>query len=192
MKSFQGTLTAAIAVAALAGSFSLSASAQAVTPQGPAAQQTAPHHGHRAKPVDFAKFHAERADRLKTLLQLQPNQQAAWDKYVKATTPAPRAKPAGERPDLRKLSTPERLDLAQKLRKERAAHAEQRDQATRAFYSSLNSSQQKAFDVATVRQPGKHKAGPGARGHHGHGPQHGHGPAAHPAAPTAAPVGPAA
>ncbi|MDH1764124.1 Spy/CpxP family protein refolding chaperone [Comamonas aquatica] len=175
MALFQRSLTAAVAAAALAGAFALPASAQPAAPTaGPAA--TAPAARHQAP--DFAKRHAERTERMKTLLQLQPNQQAAWDKYVQATTPQPRPA-ADERPDLRKLTTPERLDLAQKMRKEHTAHAEQRDQATRSFYNSLNASQQKAFDELTAHRPGKfHRGGQGER--MGHQPGHPHGPAGQP------------
>jgi len=186
MKRFQRTLTATIAAAALAGTFALSANAQPAQPAVSAPAHTAAEQGPRHAKPDFAKFQAERTERLKTLLQIQPNQQAAWDKYAKAITPEPRTKAPGERPDLRKLTTPERLDLAQKLRKERTAKAEQREQATRSFYSSLNTSQQKAFDELTAQHPGKHRGGPnGHRGHAKPGAQHGHGPAGHPPAPAA-------
>lgn len=189
MALFQRTLTATVATAALLGSFAFSAHAQPAPAQGPAAApaHTAPHHGPRGKTMDFAKFQADRTERMKTLLQIQPNQQAAWDQYAKAITPQPRAKTAGERPDLRKLTTPERLDLAQQLRKERTAKAEQRDQATRTFYTSLSASQQKAFDELTAQRHGPRKAGHGQRAgnHHGKHHSHGHGPAAHPVAPAA-------
>ena len=187
MKSFQRTLTATIAATALLGSLAFSANAQQQpAPQTPTAvaTQAAHAHGHRADKKDSAKSHAERTERLKTLLQLQPNQQSAFDQYVKAITPEPRDKAAKEqRPDLRKLTTPERLDLAQKLRKERTAKAEQREQATRSFYSSLNANQQKVFDEVSVRGHGKHQAD-----HHKHGDAkrgHSHGPAAQPKAQTA-------
>ena len=109
-------------------------------------------------------------------MQIQPSQQAAWDKYVKAITPEPRAKAdRQQRPDLRKLSTPERLDLAQQLRKERNAKAEQREQATRSFYASLNPSQQKAFDAISAQRhskSAKHKEGHGKRLDDHRGPRH--------------------
>lgn len=196
MAIFQRTLTAAVAAAALTGVFTASAWAQA-EPQLPNTQVTAPaghpghagKHAHRGQPADFAKFHAERSERLKTILQIQPKQEAAWAQYVKATTPEPRAERKEPRPDLRKLTTPERLDMAQKMRAERNAKVEQRDKATRTFYSSLSASQQKAFDELNVHAMGKHRAGAG------HGPRmgqhdHRHG-ARHPAA-SAAPQGPAA
>lgn len=194
MAIFQRTLTAAVAAAALTGVFTASAWAQA-EPQLPAAPVTAAaghpghagHPAHRGKPADFAQFHAERNERLKTILQLQPQQEAAWEQYVKATTPAPRAERQAPRADLRTLTTPERLDLAQKMRAERTAKAEQRDKATRTFYRSLNPSQQKAFDALNVHALGKHHTGHGQRMGH---PGHRHGPR-HPAAP-AAPQAPAA
>ena len=113
-------------------------------------------------------------EHLKTVLQIQPAQQAAWDSYVKAMEPRPRAKQQSERPDLRKLTTPERLDLAQQLRKERNAQAERRDQATRSFYASLTPSQQKAFDAISAQRhgrPGMRQPGPRpAPLRHGHAP----------------------
>lgn len=189
MQRFQRTLTATLAAAALLGTAAFHANAQTETPAVAAPAQVAPapgHHGPRAPKVDLAKLHAQHMEHLKTLLQIQPSQQAAWDKYAKAMEPQPRAKAQGERPDLRKLTTPERLDLAQKLRKERMARAEQRDQATRAFYSSLNPSQQQAFDLLQtehLRKGGMHKKG--GHGKRFDGPR-GHGPAGHPVPGTSA------
>lgn len=199
MQRFQKSFAAAITAAALLGSAAFSAHAQPQAPAAAPAHSASAHaehgaHGPRAAKVDFAKFHTERLDKLKTILQIQPNQQAAWDAYAKAITPEPRTKPQGQRPDLRKLTTPERLDLAQQLRKERTAKADQRDQATRSFYASLNPAQQKAFDTLPTARQGKHgahPAGPGKRADGPRGHQHGHGPAGkHPAhpAPHAAPA----
>ena len=172
MQRFQRTFATAIAAAALLGTAAFSAHAQPQTAAAPAAQ-TAPAHAHKAQKVDLAQRHAQRMDHLKTVLQIQ---QAAWDKYVKAITPEPRAKAdRQQRPDLRKLSTPERLDLAQQLRKERNAKAEQREQATRSFYASLNPSQQKAFDAISAQRhskSAKHKEGHGKRLDDHRGPRH--------------------
>ena len=194
MKNVQRTLTAALAATALVGAFSLSANAQ----PAPAVASTAPHatahqHGASGKPADFAQHHAQRSEHLKTILQLQPNQQAAWDKYVQATTPDQRTKPAAERADLRKLTTPERLDQVQKLRKERTAKAEQREQATRSFYASLTSSQQKAFDAITAHPGQHHKTGQrGQRMGHPHGLPHNQGHHSPAAMPKPTPASPAA
>lgn len=187
MAIFQRTLTAAVAAAALAGTFAIQVHAQPAQPQA-ATATAAPAEVQprfRGQPADFAKLHAERTERLKTILQIQPNQEAAWDKYVKAITPEPRSQARAERPDLRTLTTPERLDLKQKLRKERMAKAEQREGATRSFYGSLNPSQQKAFDAMGAERRGMHKPGHGQRFDHKRGPHHGHGPAGLRTAPPA-------
>ena len=179
MAKFQRSLTATLAAAALLGSLAFSANAQPAPHVGPAPHSEA----RRAQPVDIAQVHAQRNERLQTLLQLQPSQQAAWEQYLKATTPTPRAHAAGAagaRTDWRQLTTPQRLDQAQKLRKERNAHMEQREQATRNFYNSLNASQQKAFDTLTVPRAGHHQAG--HRGHRMEKHRHAHlgqGPAGH-------------
>lgn len=162
MQRFQRTFATAIAAAALLGTAAFSAHAQPQTAAAPAAQ-TAPAHAHKAQKVDLAQRHAQRMDHLK-----------------------PRAKTdRQQRPDLSKLSTPERLDLAQQLRKERNAKAEQREQATRSFYASLNPSQQKAFDAISAQRHGKsakHKEGHGKRLDDHRGPRHhGHAPVAAPA-----------
>jgi len=64
--------------------------------------------------------------------------------------------------DMAKLSTPERLDKMNELRKQRDAAFEQRDAATRSFYGSLSAEQKKIFDESTARS--------NRHGHHrGHG-----------------------
>lgn len=185
MAIFTRTLTATIAATALASAFTLPVWAQGETTQ-PSTTVTAhapqphahagKHHVHKDKAAHMAQRHAQRTAHMKTLLQLQPNQQAAWDKYVQATTPQPRAQRPDAPRDARKLTTLERLDLAKKLRQERTAQAEQRDQATRSFYTSLNTSQQQAFDVLTSR--GQGHADRGQRGGPKHGKHHPHGPQA--------------
>ena len=186
MQRFQRPFASVIAAAALLGTAAFSAHAQPQTAAAAPAAQTAPAHAHKVQKMDLAQRHAQHMEHLKTVLQIQPSQQAAWDQYVKAITPEPRAKAdRQQRPDLRKLTTPERLDLAQKLRKERNAKAEQREQATRSFYASLNPSQQKAFDAISAQhhgKPGMHKAGHGKRFDEHRGPRHhGHAPVAAPA-----------
>ena len=170
MKRVQRTLTAALATAALAGSFALSVHAQPASAPTATTEQAAPQKGQRSQSKDMAQHHAQRSERMKTMLQLQPNQQAAWEQYVQATTPMKRSPAAGARTDLRTLTTPERLDLAQKLRKDRTTQAEQREQVTRSFYAALNTSQKKAFDALTVQHAGKHQSGHGhsaqRKGHH--------------------------
>ncbi len=44
------------------------------------------------------------------------------------------------------MNTLQRLDAKAQMRQQHHGHGEQRDQATRTFYNSLNAAQQKAFD----------------------------------------------
>lgn len=173
MALFQRTLAATAAAAALAGAFTLPVWAQnAPAPQGTTA--TAPdgmrHHAPRP-PMDWAAMHAKRMEHLKPLLQLTAAQEGAWSKFVDATRPGER-KARMDREAWSKLSTPQRIEQAQTLRKERNAKAEQRENATKTFYASLNPAQQKAFDVAMPMGMGHgmHKAG---HRHHQGGPGQG-------------------
>lgn len=178
----QRRMGAIVAATALSGALALPAWAQSAgtPPATPAAssakaecgpQRMHGHHhkrhgsagGHHARSeADRAQHHAARMEHLKTLLQLQPAQQAAWEKYVAALQPQARptqADSANAKP-LRDMTTPERIELRQQLRKARDAAAQQRDNATKAFYASLTPQQQKAFDAL-------HHAGPGKHGKHG-------------------------
>ena len=171
MALLQRTLTATAAAAALVGAFALPASAQ--NQPAPAAAQTAPAHPQAGRPaLDHAAMHAQHMERVKPLLQLTAAQESAWKKYVEATRPAERKAPRMDREAFSKLTTPQRIDQAQSLRKERNAAIEQRENATKAFYASLNPVQQKAFDVAMPahghgKGHGMHRGGPRGEGHHG-------------------------
>jgi len=174
MALFSRTLAATAAAAALAGAFTLPVGAQ----NAPAPQASAPAaaaHPHRA-PLDRGARHTQRMEHLKPLLQLTPAQEGAWNQFVDATRPAERKGPRLDREAWSKLTTPQRIEQAQTLRKERAATAERREAATKAFYASLNPAQQKAFDVAVPLRGhgrghghGMHRAGhPQPEGPHGH------------------------
>ena len=104
---------------------------------------------------------AKRAADLKAKLKLNAEQESNWNTFLAAMKPPARASmPKHE--DMAKLSTPERLDKMNELRKQRDAAFEQRDAATRSFYGALNADQKKVFDENTARS---HR-----HGHHrGHG-----------------------
>lgn len=104
---------------------------------------------------------AKRAADLKAKLKLSAEQESNWNAFLAAMKPPARAS-MPKREDLAKLSTPERLDKMNELRKQRDAAFEQRDAATRTFYSALNAEQKKVFDESTARS---HRHGP----HRGHG-----------------------
>lgn len=173
--NFSRSLTAiAVAAAAIGGAVALPAAAQ--SQPAPAATASAPQHAkgpqrHAAPHADHAQRHAQHWERIQTLLQLQPKQQAAWEQYVKAMTPSAHKPVAPDSKDVRALTTPQRLDAARAHRQARQALAEQRDQATRTLYAALNPAQQKAFDTlhAKPHRPDVRGLGHGAR-HHGDAP----------------------
>lgn len=152
-------ISAVVATTVLGFSLALPAAAQsAPAPQAPD-QPTAKaecrgsgfrhhkHHGGKRHMDDAqrAQHHARRMEHLKTLLQLQPGQQAAWDSFVAAHQP--KARPAMQRPAAQELTTPQRIEQRQQMRQQYMAAAQAREQATLAFYKALNPAQQKAFDA---------------------------------------------
>lgn len=104
---------------------------------------------------------AKRAADLKAKLKLSAEQESSWNAFV-ATMKPPAHAARPKREDMAKLSTPERLDKMNEMRKQRDAAFEQRDTATRTFYGALSAEQKKVFDENTARS---HR-----HGHHrGHG-----------------------
>ncbi len=124
--------------------------------QGPGMHQSADEH--RAHRQDRM---ARRAADLKAKLKLGAEQENNWNAYLAAMKPPAHAF-MPKREDMAKLSTPERLNKMNELRKQRDAAFEQRDAATRSFYASLSAEQKKVFDESTARA---HRHGP----HRGHG-----------------------
>lgn len=129
----------------------------------------------------MAERHAKREAEFKTRLQLTQQQEGAWGTFSAAMKPAaaPAQRPARE--DFAKLTTPQRLDRMQQLKTQRDAEMAKRADATRAFYAQLSPSQQKVFDLETLRGP-RH----GDRGFQ-KGPR-GHGPDGHPGHPGQPPA----
>jgi hypothetical protein len=56
-----------------------------------------------------------------------------------------------ERASLEKMTTPERLDMMQAMKTQRDAHMQQRTEATKVFYATLNAEQKQVFDKETAR-----------------------------------------
>ena len=125
-----------------------------------------------------------RANHMRTLLQLRPEQEPALKAFLEATKPqmhkremkhdkdAGPPEPAGGGHKM--LTTPERLDHQAKMMAEHQAAFTKRAAATRAFYGQLNPSQQKVFDTLHAHHGGgRHmkvirRGGPGGHGG-GHG-----------------------
>lgn len=102
----------------------------------------------RPMPMREHRDPAARADHLRTLLQLRPDQEPALKAFLDATKPPERdgaQRPDGQPP--KPLTTPERLDLQAKRMAEHQAVFQKHAAATRAFYGQLTPGQQKVFDT---------------------------------------------
>lgn len=149
------TLLRLATIASFSGILATTAIAQEATPAAQTTVQqerSAPYNAKRL-PMQQEK-QSQRWERTKNLLQLQPKQQADWDAYVAAMQPPARVAPAKHPQD---MNTLERLDWKAQMRKTQQQNAEQRDQATRKFYTSLSAPQQKAFD--SLQHEGRGKMG---------------------------------
>lgn len=87
---------------------------------------------------------ADRAEHLRAVLQLRPNQEAALTAYVQALEPPkPEAMPMAES---EAKTTPERLAAEEKMLTAHVAMMRSRMDATRRFYDQLDPAQKRAFD----------------------------------------------
>lgn len=173
-------LIAAVSLALLAGGAIAQATAPAPTPAASGAQ---PHpmgpggmherHGRFGRPQDAAamqKRFDQRMTALKQSLQLTPAQEPAWTEFSSAMRPPATPPQMPDRAAMEKMTTPQRLDQMQALRKQHLSRMEQREAATRAFYARLSPEQQKRFDDHTRRMgPGHDNAQDGHHGHEEHG-----------------------
>ncbi|MCE3288091.1 MAG: hypothetical protein K0R83_103 [Caulobacter sp.] len=130
------------------------------------------------RPMPFRRHMdpAHRADHLRDMLQLRPDQEPALKAFLEATKPDIHkfemkldkdGKPA-DPPKM--LTTPERLDHQARMMAEHQAAFQKRSAATRAFYGQLSPSQQKVFDTLHAHHGGgRHvkifrRGGPGGHG----------------------------
>lgn len=162
----------AVAAVALAGGLAvlapLAGAAQPAPPPLSAEAGRAP--GPHMRPTMTHEQRAERiAERLRTQLQLQPNQEGALRAYVSALTPKPgqRAERAKQRGEFARMTTPQRLDAQRARLAERTAAFERRAEATKRFYAELTPSQQKAFDALRPHAGPRKHGGPGMGRHRG-------------------------
>ncbi|GAB4207891.1 MAG: hypothetical protein Fur0019_12970 [Tibeticola sp.] len=174
-------ITAVLSAVAFAANAQMGAPGQGGPgPQGPQAPMMRMHSAHGGP--DAAAWQAQRAERqarhlaaLKTRLQLSPDQEAAWTRFSEAMKPhEPLVRDrAAFRAEMEKLSTPERIDRMQLLRKQASERMDARMAAVKTFYAQLTPAQQKVFDLeshAWMAERGRH-----ARHGTGHGPHGGMG-----------------
>ena len=172
MKSIQGSfIKRALMVGLIAGSGALAASSFAMPGNGP--EKNA---GCEARQVENAaaksegKWEENRARALAMLkekLKLQPEQEAAWNKFTSTGQFGPGQKRLDKqamRSEMQQLNTPQRLDKMQAMAEQRQARMLERSQLIKDFYAQLTPEQQSVFDEKGMRQ-----------GHHGQGHRHGSG-----------------
>ena len=165
-------LLAALALPALAQNAPLPAAGENSAPTAQQRQPRDPARMREQMQQRMEKRHERHLADLQARLQLTPAQQGAWADFAQAMQPPKR--PAMDRQAMDQLTTPERIDRMRTLRAERAAEADRRGDATKAFYASLTPAQQKTFDQHTLRQHreggrrgGRDGMGGGHHRHHG-------------------------
>ena len=160
---------------ALASAIAVSAAGASLAQPAPAAGP-APADGRGWQRPDPAQIAQRRAEHLKTVLQLRPDQEPALNAFVNAMKPDPAkmAQRRTERRETAQLTTPQRLDRAQARMAERQAEFARRADATKRFYAQLSPAQQRAFDALHQGRGGF--GGGHGRGGHGHGGHGGDGP----------------
>ena len=150
-------ITLALA-AALTGS--TGAALAQMGPGGMAGPASADHPAQAAQRMDSQReqrMQARQARQQKHLadlqrqLQLQPQQEAAWNRFAQAMQPPAQPPARPDRASWEKMSTPERIDRMQAWHAEREVQMKQRGDATKALYAALNAEQQKTFDAHTAR-----------------------------------------
>ena len=149
-----------VLLAGALGTASLAQQPQAAPAQPGAETQRGHGEWRRADPAAVA---ARRAEHLRTVLQLRPNQEPALQAYLAARKPQQRQ----DRKAMAQMTTPERLDARRATMTQRLAAFDQRAAATKTFYAQLDPAQQKAFDAIASRGGGRHGKGHGDHGRRG-------------------------
>lgn len=167
--------TAPAKAALIAGVLALTGVAVAQAAPPPAAAGAAPEATAKRGGPDgprHERFHRDpaaraeaRAQRMRDVLQLTPQQEPALKTYLSSLQGPPREhreRPAAETPR-KALTTPERLDRQIEMMTKRQQRFAERATATKAFYAQLSPSQKKAFDALNSGRKGHgfHGRGPG-------------------------------
>ena len=113
-------------------------------------QNMGQHTEHRWNTQSMEDHFAHKMDKLKTLLQLTPNQESAWAMWTAAIKPLAPASSIPDQAALAKMTTPERLDTLHSIRTQRNAELDRHEQATKDFYAVLTQPQRKVFDLESL------------------------------------------
>ena len=142
-------------------------------PEGRGMQEKQQHQYQQQQQERSERWQQRRAERMaafKAQLQLTPAQEPAWTGFTAAMQPGQRHARL-DHEGMEQLTTPERIDRMRALRTQRAAEADRRGDAVKAFYAALTAPQQKTFDAQMQKMQqlmhGRH-GGHGGHGKHGH------------------------
>ena len=161
-----GLLTVASAGALAEGPTTTAPAAQSSAAGSPGGHRMMGHHDPAAMQAGMARRQAD----MKARLGITADQEAAWTRFTAAMQPPARPMPtgqpmAGQRAELDKLTTPERIDKVRALRSERMAQMQaeidKRGEATKAFYAALRPDQKIVFDAEHRMHGGGHHGGMG-------------------------------
>lgn len=129
-------------------------------------QQTQKHMGerHKATPEERAQRTSQHLSKMKTLLQITPQQESTWQTFASSMQNlyADSDHQRMDKKALENMSTPQRLDAMRTHRMQRMEKADQRDNAIKNLYAALTPEQQKTMDSHMQKMKNRMK-------HHGHG-----------------------
>lgn len=165
--SFKALIGVSTAAVLLAAAPFAAAQQAAPSPAGPLAAKWEAHRLAREE----ARAHA-----LHDVLNIRPDQEAAFKTFLEAQRPPPPPEGAGperEHGEMARLTTPERLDRMAARMAEHQAHFRRHADAVKAFYAVLSPDQKRAFDALPGLKGGEGPGfgpPPGGPGHMGPGP----------------------
>jgi hypothetical protein len=99
----------------------------------------------------MAQRRAKHVADLKAALAITPEQESAWSQFEAAMKLPAMQRPAGQRGEWAKLTTPERIDRMEQRMADRQQRIKQMDEAVKTFYAQLTPQQQKVFDQRAMR-----------------------------------------
>ena len=156
LKSLNTLVLAGLLATVGAGAALAQAPAPAAPPPAMGEHHGDPHMGMMGHqdPAKMQAWVAKHQADLKAKLKITAQQEAAWTTYAAAMQPPAHMdqRPmSGQRAEMDKLTTPERIDKMQALQTERMAERsammKKHGDATKAFYAVLSPEQKKTFDA---------------------------------------------
>ena len=155
-------LRASASVAAMAAGVSVAYAVQAQD-QAPPAQ--GPAHSAEQRAAWMHDRQEAHAKALQAILNLRPDQEAAFQAFQAAMTPPPHEHHDMDHAAGAAMTTPQRLDRMADRMAKHEAEFRRRAEAIKAFYAALSPEQQRAFDAMPMMRGGDHDMGHGRMGH---------------------------